>query len=230
MRKIIFTLLVLTGLAAANTQSEFSPALAEPLRTAGYEPGCTYKIRFNITDVPENAAGLRLTDNYYLVNMMQSLWGFNTENSSELKDNGAYTTEPNHGTLYYSAEPGRLPVMWTGHSTDIEEAHCHISAGVEVCIDCDGRNTTITLDHECCFNSDVIILNGTALDAEKICITPQAKLQNLYIEIAPPSMSPVTIAALAGGVLALFGLISLSISPRKPKLPKNMAEESSFQS
>ena len=43
-------------------------------------------------------------------------------------------------------------------------------------------------------------------------------------------MSPVTIAALAGGVLALFGLISLSISPRKPKLPKNMAEESSFQS
>ncbi len=217
MKQLFSVLVLLFSMALADTTTDFQRMLLDALKSAAYHPSRAYKISFSISDVPQNAGAVELCENYYLVNQWHCHWGFSTTPTNDISDNKLYTLEVNNSTYYYCSVRGKLPVMWAQSPSDPGSSRRDAGAKVDVSIDCDGSNTTITLNYDNCFYTDIIELNGTVLDAARIKVCDGVKVEDLNIVVQPPKISPITLAALGCGMLALFGLIAVSISPKRPK-------------
>ncbi len=220
MLKKLVLLATLAAPAIAGTAADFETSLSETLHQAGYRPGAAFSVALTVNELPENAAAVTLGDNYYLVNQWHRYWGFNTEQNNEITDNAACTLEV-YGTNYtYTTKDGVLPIIWAQNETCTGSGPRNAGDNITINIDCDGTDTRITLNYSLCFITDTFVLKGTALDASKLRLAPNANVVDYNITVDDARLSTSTQGIIIIGGMALCSLLMFTTSKLRPNKKK----------
>lgn len=218
------TLALLAAIAApalAGTADEFHTALQQALTEARYEASTPYSITLVVNELPENAAAITLSDNYYIVNQWHRYWGFNTEKNNEITNNEACTLEVNGTNYTYTTRDGVLPVIWAQNETCTGSGERNAGENLNITIECDGKDTKVTLNYSLSFITDTFVLKGTALDASKIKLAPQTNVENFSITVDDARLSADTQGILIIGGMALCALLMVGTSGLRSKKKQN---------
>lgn len=199
MKKTIIALIALTGVASAGTGAEFNEELQQALTEASYTLGAPFSITAKLSSIQNHNKGfVTLADNYYIVNQNHEYWGLNSSDSNNLTNNSAWTLAVSGNVYTYTSTDSTLPLLWVQNGTGTGSATRAVGAWIGVEIASDGTDSSVTLTYAGSNITDVFILKGTVLDANKIAFKDDIGSVTDTRIVPEPTTATLSLLALAG--------------------------------
>lgn len=206
MKKILFALVAMVGLAHAYPGEDFNDILAEKLEEANYDASMPYTISFQVRNTPISRAFFTLDNNYFLVNEQHVYWGINNKDSNEMTLNRDWTFRAIDNEYTLTSLPGQRLISWVQTPNGNASGKRQVGEHLNVEIKCDGNDTRIRLKYDIDQRVDTFNLKGVALDASNFRAAGSIDMNRVRIKISNPD-APVRRSGRGGFIRVL--LISL---------------------
>ncbi len=206
MKKTLIALLALSGVASAETGTEFNAALAESITLNNYVSGSAFSVEFELyvkNHMDGNTGFVQFADNGWIANQAHSYFGINTSDSNSITEaTGAYSKEIDGNNYTYTAS-AISPLWCQNPSLNGSESRGSVWSNddnLSVTIATDGTDSWVTLSYgDTSPIVDTWKFTGVVLDATDIKLDDNLSVVSSNINLVPePATATLSLLALAG--------------------------------
>lgn len=219
MKKILFALVAMLGLAYGYSGSDFNDILAEKLEEAEYDGTTPYTISFRVSETPVSEGYFALDYDYFLINQNHEYWGINTQPNPDMVLNKDWTFRVREDEYVLTSNPGKRLVSWAQTPGGNASGKREVGQFMNVEIKCDGTNTRVRLRYDIDKRVDIFELRDVVLDASKFKAAESMDVSRIRIKLKEPDRKKAGSSAgfVLGGLGALIGFALGFVCGRKGK-------------